>query len=544
MTQTNSIYEIGLADIFITRNVNYVTNSRITDTRYETGRCGIVSSVSEWDTTTITQQIEAMLAEKSDAFDEVIAQDDSDFQTWFESVQEQLSDDVAGRLLTLITNTRMQTGLPAEYDSTHSYTAGEYCLHDDVMYACTANTTGDWDSTKWRATTVVDEMTSARKIVNTDGSNRSIGNINTPVYISGGYFYPCNSIAVTVPKKDKSLLLSRYSLTVPLQSGETVSQVVLGGQRLVVFGTTNVYCYNFDTSSWSSNVSPGYPSSLHYIDEVSMFYVFIRADSSAGTNTRVVFSKDGINWKSKDLIGESSVLSKLLNNLSKIVWDGEKFFDGYAGISYDGVVWSAGGPSDPNVKWVRNNKKQFMGFSLNRDIFYVYDKNNTAYTYANIGIFASSGTDIPISEGDIIFTHGYKYVGSGSSRYNQMYKIYSTDNGVTWNTPSRNYAQSAVAVGGAGMILSTYKINNSNGGTIGTYMEVFDGTSWSTPVMLRTETNVDPKVSYSNGRFAIVFSDGSVVYMNCRQTIPVSNSYIQNEIAKDIDRALHVGGIR
>lgn len=86
-----SIYEIGLADVFITHGLATITGDKITDTRYESERCGIVSSVSEWDTTTIYQQIQSELA-KFKSVEEVA------FTDWFESVKDQLDEDAAGHL--------------------------------------------------------------------------------------------------------------------------------------------------------------------------------------------------------------------------------------------------------------------------------------------------------------------------------------------------------------------------------------------------------------------------------------------------------------
>ena len=63
LTQTDSIWEIGLADILVKANSTQISNANITDTRYETARCGIISSISEFDTTTLYQQIQADLSE-------------------------------------------------------------------------------------------------------------------------------------------------------------------------------------------------------------------------------------------------------------------------------------------------------------------------------------------------------------------------------------------------------------------------------------------------------------------------------------------------
>ena len=91
LQRDNSIYEIGLADVFVTKRVATITNDKITDTRYETERCGIVSSVSEWDTTTIYQQIQAELAGFK-------SNEEAEFDEWFNEMKDQLSEDAAGHL--------------------------------------------------------------------------------------------------------------------------------------------------------------------------------------------------------------------------------------------------------------------------------------------------------------------------------------------------------------------------------------------------------------------------------------------------------------
>lgn len=91
LTRTESVYEIGLADVFITHGVATITDEKITDTRMETERCGIVSSVSQWDTTTIYQQIQADLASFKSG-------EEADFMEWFEHMKDQLSEDAAGHL--------------------------------------------------------------------------------------------------------------------------------------------------------------------------------------------------------------------------------------------------------------------------------------------------------------------------------------------------------------------------------------------------------------------------------------------------------------
>ena len=91
LTQTDSIWEIGLADIFVKANSTQISNANITDTRYETARCGVISSISEFDTTTLYQQVQTDLQEFRDI-------NQAEFIAWVDSLENKLSGDVAGNL--------------------------------------------------------------------------------------------------------------------------------------------------------------------------------------------------------------------------------------------------------------------------------------------------------------------------------------------------------------------------------------------------------------------------------------------------------------
>ena len=91
LTRNESIYELGLADVFVTKGVATITNEKITDTRMESARCGICSSISEWDTTTIYQQVQADLKQFKSS-------EQTAFMEWFDQMKDQLSEDAAGHL--------------------------------------------------------------------------------------------------------------------------------------------------------------------------------------------------------------------------------------------------------------------------------------------------------------------------------------------------------------------------------------------------------------------------------------------------------------
>lgn len=104
LTRTESIWEIGLADLFITPHSSEITNQRITDTRYETERCGVISAISEFDTTTLYNQIQADLV----GFKE---EEQAQFVEWFDYMKDKLSEDAAGNLQLQINEANEKVGL-------------------------------------------------------------------------------------------------------------------------------------------------------------------------------------------------------------------------------------------------------------------------------------------------------------------------------------------------------------------------------------------------------------------------------------------------
>ena len=101
LTREGSVYEIGLADIFVTKNVRTITAEKITDTRLESARCGVASSIAKWDTTTIYQQIQSDLAGFK-------SNEQAEFMTWFNAMKDQLTEDAAGKLQTEVDDVKGQ----------------------------------------------------------------------------------------------------------------------------------------------------------------------------------------------------------------------------------------------------------------------------------------------------------------------------------------------------------------------------------------------------------------------------------------------------
>ncbi|MGX4600238.1 hypothetical protein [Faecalimicrobium sp. JNUCC 81] len=111
-------YELGIAEIQIDAGVISIQQSKITDTRLNSDLCGIVTqTINEIDTTTLYNQLQAHIEEKSldmttwiqeakEHFSiwlgDTKTEYTNEFNTWFDSVKGSLDGDIAGNLLNKI----------------------------------------------------------------------------------------------------------------------------------------------------------------------------------------------------------------------------------------------------------------------------------------------------------------------------------------------------------------------------------------------------------------------------------------------------------
>lgn len=95
LTRTSSVYEIGLANILIPISSTSISQERITDTRLDTNRCGLVHALNDFDSSALYNQINADMASFKTT-------EQANFNTWFATIKETLDGDTAGHLLNLI----------------------------------------------------------------------------------------------------------------------------------------------------------------------------------------------------------------------------------------------------------------------------------------------------------------------------------------------------------------------------------------------------------------------------------------------------------
>lgn len=72
LTRNETVWELGLADIYLPKGIATISQSRISDTRLETERCGAVAPFVEFDTTALYNQLEQATSDAVDAMQDAL----------------------------------------------------------------------------------------------------------------------------------------------------------------------------------------------------------------------------------------------------------------------------------------------------------------------------------------------------------------------------------------------------------------------------------------------------------------------------------------
>ena len=99
LTRDGTIWELGLANLFISKNTTSIPQERITDTRMDTSRCGqVMTPLQTPDWAPYFAQLQAVIAAQAEAGSSQMEAWQAAFEGWFEHVKGQLSEDAAGHL--------------------------------------------------------------------------------------------------------------------------------------------------------------------------------------------------------------------------------------------------------------------------------------------------------------------------------------------------------------------------------------------------------------------------------------------------------------
>nr|UVM82215.1 MAG: protein of unknown function DUF859 [Bacteriophage sp.] len=108
LTRNETVWELGLADVYIPKGIATISQGRIRDTRLETQRCGAVTPFVEFDTTTLFEQLKQATRDAVDAMNAA------------------LDGTTAGNLRKYSRSLRAETEIPAAADLNKYQTVGNY----------------------------------------------------------------------------------------------------------------------------------------------------------------------------------------------------------------------------------------------------------------------------------------------------------------------------------------------------------------------------------------------------------------------------------
>ena len=108
LTRNETVWELGLADVYLPKGIATISQVRISDTRLETERCGAVTPFAEFDTTTLFEQLKQATQDAVDAMNDA------------------LDGTTAGNLERYRRSLRVETEIPASADLNMYQSAGNF----------------------------------------------------------------------------------------------------------------------------------------------------------------------------------------------------------------------------------------------------------------------------------------------------------------------------------------------------------------------------------------------------------------------------------
>lgn len=161
--RNGEMYEIMLCTISVANNATAISQSAITDTRYNEAVCGVVTGLIDqidFDeaysqfTTWFNEYKESIIEDFSDAGE--MAQ--AIFDAWFEHMKGQLSTDAAGNLQLEIDS--LADSVAENYSVAKLYRIGDYVTHENKLYKCkqAVTTYGPFSLRNWTFVRAMDGL--------------------------------------------------------------------------------------------------------------------------------------------------------------------------------------------------------------------------------------------------------------------------------------------------------------------------------------------------------------------------------------------------
>lgn len=102
LQRDSDVYELAIADVLVGVAATSITSASITDRRYDSAMCGVVTgTVQQIDTSAFAAQVQSFLDDS-----------EAEFTTWLNGLQDVLDESTAGNLLNLINTHKADTSNP------------------------------------------------------------------------------------------------------------------------------------------------------------------------------------------------------------------------------------------------------------------------------------------------------------------------------------------------------------------------------------------------------------------------------------------------
>lgn len=104
LQRDSDVYELAIADVLVGVAATSLTSASITDRRYDSTLCGVVTgTVQQIDTSAFAAQVQSFLDDS-----------EAEFTSWLNGIQDVLDESTAGNLLNLINTHKADTSNPHE----------------------------------------------------------------------------------------------------------------------------------------------------------------------------------------------------------------------------------------------------------------------------------------------------------------------------------------------------------------------------------------------------------------------------------------------
>lgn len=132
LQRDSDVYELAIADVLVGVAATSLSSTSITDRRYDSTLCGVVTgTVQQIDTSAFDAQVQSFLDDS-----------EAEFTTWLNGIKEVLDESTAGNLLNLINAHKADTSNPHQVTAAQIGAASESALAGkaDVAHTQSAST--------------------------------------------------------------------------------------------------------------------------------------------------------------------------------------------------------------------------------------------------------------------------------------------------------------------------------------------------------------------------------------------------------------------